>query len=682
MKLRLRKGVPQNLTINYRLATDYPVDLYYLMDLSKSMEDDKNNVAEVGYDLAKLLSSLTTQYRLGFGSFVDKVLMPFSDTSPTKIDNPCEGCAAPYAFKNHLSLSDGYQLFKSSVSGAQISGNMDSPEGGFDALMQAMVCQDIGWRQQARKIIVFSTDDKFHYAGDGKLAGIIRPNDEKCHLTDNMYTDYDKYDYPSIAQIDKVAKERQINIIFAVTGHEDLYEKLHELIETSSYGLLSEGSSNVVHLVQDQYQKLSSVVRLSDNSSSELRMEYSVQCETNGTLQYNTDSCSEVQPGNNITFYLNVTAKECPMDGETRYIEVNTLQDKLVLEIDFVCSCSCDTVSQNIPRSDNCSGNGTMVCGVCHCEDQYRGEKCQCRSDDTETSESVQDATRCKADPDKDEVCSGQGYCSCGMCVCRDPDIHGTYCNCNRLKCQSGLGIECSGHGTCDCNECMCHQGYTGHHCECKDSTACIPSGLTEECSGHGECVCGKCKCRQENGVLYTGRYCEDCPSCSSGRCFEFRDCVQCQHFSSGPLSQHSLCHTCNITSNIIDSLKGQQTRGASLCNFEDDDGCYFFFTYRYNNRLSPGDDTPLYDIYVQRQKQCPPPPPVLAISFGLVAGIVAIGVLTLIIWKIFTTIHDRREYEKFQQESQNAQWATEDNRLYVAPVTTNQNPAYNNQNI
>ncbi|KAK3869052.1 hypothetical protein Pcinc_025612 [Petrolisthes cinctipes] len=307
MKLRLRKGVPQNLTINYRLATDYPVDLYYLMDLSKSMEDDKENVAAVGYDLAKLLSTLTTQYRLGFGSFVDKVLMPYSDTSPVKISGSCEGCAAPYAFKNHLSLSDGYQLFKSSVSGAQISGNMDSPEGGFDALMQAMVCDEIGWRQQARKIIIFSTDDKFHYAGDGKLAGIIKPNDEKCHLTDNLYTDYDKYDYPSIAQIDKVAKERQINIIFAVTGHEGLYEKLHELVETSSYGLLNQGSSNVVDLVKDQYQKLSSVVSLSDNSSSELRMEYSVQCEPNGPVLYNTDSCSEVQPGNNISFFLNIT---------------------------------------------------------------------------------------------------------------------------------------------------------------------------------------------------------------------------------------------------------------------------------------------------------------------------------------------------------------------------------------
>lgn len=77
-------GVSQSIDINFRLATDYPVDLYYLMDLSSSMKDDKDNVAQVGFRLAELLNNLTTQYRLGFGSFVDKVLMPYVDTSPTK----------------------------------------------------------------------------------------------------------------------------------------------------------------------------------------------------------------------------------------------------------------------------------------------------------------------------------------------------------------------------------------------------------------------------------------------------------------------------------------------------------------------------------------------------------------------------------------------------------------------
>lgn len=45
----------------------------------------------------------------------------------------------------------------------------------------------IGWRNVTR-LLVFSTDAGFHFAGDGKLGGIVLPNDGKCHLQDNMYT--------------------------------------------------------------------------------------------------------------------------------------------------------------------------------------------------------------------------------------------------------------------------------------------------------------------------------------------------------------------------------------------------------------------------------------------------------------------------------------------------------------
>jgi protocadherin alpha len=40
--------------------------------------------------------------------------------------------------------------------------------------MQAVVCRDkIGWREKARRLLVFSTDAGFHYAGDGKVGKLI-----------------------------------------------------------------------------------------------------------------------------------------------------------------------------------------------------------------------------------------------------------------------------------------------------------------------------------------------------------------------------------------------------------------------------------------------------------------------------------------------------------------------------
>lgn len=59
-------------------------DLYYLMDLSKSMEDDKAKLAELGNLLASKMRTITSNFRLGFGSFVDKVVMPYVSTVPEK----------------------------------------------------------------------------------------------------------------------------------------------------------------------------------------------------------------------------------------------------------------------------------------------------------------------------------------------------------------------------------------------------------------------------------------------------------------------------------------------------------------------------------------------------------------------------------------------------------------------
>lgn len=72
------------LNIQYSQAQDYPVDLYYLMDLSKSMEDDKEKLSKLGDLLTDTMRNMTSNFRLGFGSFVDKVLMPYVSTVPKK----------------------------------------------------------------------------------------------------------------------------------------------------------------------------------------------------------------------------------------------------------------------------------------------------------------------------------------------------------------------------------------------------------------------------------------------------------------------------------------------------------------------------------------------------------------------------------------------------------------------
>lgn len=57
---------------------------------------------------------------------------------------------------------------KEGLDNTGISTNADLPEGTLDAMAQAILCQDVvGWRRNARKIIMVITDATVHVAGDG-----------------------------------------------------------------------------------------------------------------------------------------------------------------------------------------------------------------------------------------------------------------------------------------------------------------------------------------------------------------------------------------------------------------------------------------------------------------------------------------------------------------------------------
>jgi len=72
----LSEGDPLKFNVTVTPTTDYPVDLYYLMDFSRSMEDDIDNLAVIARDLTEELEAISSQARVGFGSFIEKV--PFA----------------------------------------------------------------------------------------------------------------------------------------------------------------------------------------------------------------------------------------------------------------------------------------------------------------------------------------------------------------------------------------------------------------------------------------------------------------------------------------------------------------------------------------------------------------------------------------------------------------------------
>lgn len=201
---------------------------------------------------------------------------------------------------------------------ASVSGNLDAPEGGFDAIMQAIVCKDeIGWRDKARRLLVFSTDASFHYAGDGKLGGIVKPNDGMCHLdSSGLYTHSSMQDYPSISQINQKVKQNAINIIWAITqGEMSIYSRLCSHIEGSSAGELSNDSSNIVELIKNQYNQIRSTVEIRDTVSSDaVKIKYLSQClNGNKNIQpIETTKCDKLKKGDKVEFIADITVTHCP----------------------------------------------------------------------------------------------------------------------------------------------------------------------------------------------------------------------------------------------------------------------------------------------------------------------------------------------------------------------------------
>lgn len=132
-RMKLRKNRPQTVKLKYKPAKNYPLDLYVLMDLTWSMRDDKETLVKMGGSLSKSLSNLTANFRLGFGSFADKPIMPF--INPGTEENPCalvhDTCLPTYGFKHKLALTENIQQFIEKVNGSEITGNLDNLEGEF-----------------------------------------------------------------------------------------------------------------------------------------------------------------------------------------------------------------------------------------------------------------------------------------------------------------------------------------------------------------------------------------------------------------------------------------------------------------------------------------------------------------------------------------------------------------------
>lgn len=55
----------------------------------------------------------------------------------------------------------------------------------------------------------------------------------------------------------------------------------------------------------------------------------------------------------------------------------------------------------------------------------------------------------------------------------------------------------------------------------------------------------------------------------------------------------------------------------------------------------------------------CPKGPDILVVLLSVAGAVLFLGLAALLIWKLLVTIHDRREFAKFEEERAQAKWDT-----------------------
>uniref|UniRef100_A0AAZ3NQ25 Integrin beta n=1 Tax=Oncorhynchus tshawytscha TaxID=74940 RepID=A0AAZ3NQ25_ONCTS len=489
--LTLRPGAEASVVVAVQQLERYPVDLYYLVDVSASMQDNLDQLKKVGVALSTRMREHSSDLRLGFGSFVDKNVSPYINVHPSKINNPCSDyevkCLPAHGFHHVLSMTSNMSEFTRIIKRQRISGNMDTPEGGLDAMLQATVCQvGVGWRGEAKRLLLLMTDQPSHLALDSRLAGIVTPHDGLCHLENSVYMKSSTMDHPSLGLLAEKLLENHIYSLFAV---EHLQYQWYEVISnthTHTYTTLTIINMQVYFNItigllscpddDDEDDVVQVFVRpVGYNESVVIKVRSRCRCRRCHDDATHQSSCGEDTPD---TDHNNQGASEVDCSGRGVCVCERCVCERNSLGTVYGTYCQMDDYSCPYQREILCGGRGVCVSGECVCEEGWTGESCGCP---------VSTAT-CLLN--NGLLCSGRGRCVCGRCVCDDHQHSGEFCE----RCPT-CHSSCQSHWRCiDCH--LSHglsqrkMGHCNHTCPplvvyVNDVTGTMGSGVTHESLTH-----------------------------------------------------------------------------------------------------------------------------------------------------------------------------------------------------
>ena len=705
INVSLRVGDPLTFNFTVKPAENFPLDLYILMDLSNSYKEDLVIVKQLAPTLANSLNNLTDDALIGFGTFIDKLTEPYFSEKHINLgfkdqnDNPScilkAECSLPVAFEHISNLTNSSDDFNDALQMVSISTNADVPEGTLDGMMQATVCTDlIGWRDNSRKVLMVMTDAIVHTAGDGRLGGIVKINDETCHTQYSkehdrfLYTASTEYDYPSLEQLRLVLRRYGIVPVFAVPSNQiEYFNKIAGLLN----GFVAEtasDSNDLLLVVAEAYNDVVSQVTVDYDSSDFLTTEVSFACPTGDNITYSSEMCNNIG-SNSVQVNMTLTLSECSKEvtnGQVYPLEITIPGfDRFTIFIEGECNCDCDNDTE-IDES-RCL-YGELNCGKCYCDDGYMGDRCDCSTDPCPSFNGIE--------------CGGRGSCDgCGSCICNtidspqygvsNPVIFEDSCQCSNYECETDSnGLACSGRGNCVCDNgvfsCECGvslntgEAHYGDICQCSSNHCVDPDNpMNITCSGHGTCrPCNAqgsaCSCTQN----YIGRYCDTFIELNTDNCGSADEsCIECYGEAADNKQDGIACNCVGYI--LLDDTQSSSYEVPRTVNGTTRE-CTHSTTecsYNYYVGISLSSDM----LYAVEPRSCLLIP-IWAIAVIIIVGLLIIGVIVIVIIKLCIMWLDYREYNRFLYEIRNHDKSTQSNPVYQNPITHVDNPVHEKVSI
>ena len=200
-------------------------------------------------------------------------------------------------------------------------------------------------------------------------------------------------------------------------------------MEGSTAGVISADSDNIVDLVREQYEKITTSIKVVSNSTETgCPSRITSECEGGG------NECKNVTLGTAKEFELHLRLTGCR--GETFEVSPVGINDRMIVEVEPICECPCLDEPRPAVLSPECSSHGWLSCGVCQCDVGFFGPRCNCSvvENDSEVDPGDLEAS-CKPANSSifTPVCSGRGECVCGRCECDDLregiEVSGEFCD-------------------------------------------------------------------------------------------------------------------------------------------------------------------------------------------------------------------------------------------------------------